>query len=140
MALTESSYFVSDTGKVELQTRFISLPSMLRLIIRLAEQIAAEIKVDFSGHDWQNFRHAISVRHRITHPKKRSDLEISDNDVQTVRAAFYWLLETLVNVMAAMNDESSKFLDDVTMFTALLIAENPMALALYEEGKHKFGQ
>jgi len=43
-----------------------------------------------SGTGWESFVSAIAVRHRITHPRSRSDCLISDEDFALVQRAHHW--------------------------------------------------
>jgi hypothetical protein len=140
MALSEIGYFVSETGKLERQIRFIPLPSMIRLITRLAKQVCPQVKVDFSGADWQNFRLAIAIRNRITHPKTRTDLTVPTTDVKVVQGAFFWLLEVVSNVMSATNTEASRYLALLTEFGEKLISGDENAKALYEAVKRELDE
>jgi hypothetical protein len=42
---------------------------------------------------WQDFKRAIKVRDRLTHPKRPQDLEVSEDETQTVLRAYKWLFE-----------------------------------------------
>lgn len=103
VALSETSYQVTDQGRITEQTRFLPLPATVRLTARIAEKLAPEVKVDFSGQDWAGLKEAIKIRNRITHPKSRADLILSDEDIQTSVGSLFWLLNETSRVMEAAN-------------------------------------
>ncbi len=137
LALSETYYFVTEAGVVEQQRRFVPITSSIRLVTRLAKQISPEIEVDFSGSDWHRFRKAIAIRNRITHPKRPTDLSISDDDIKDVESAFFWLLDVISHVMAAMNEQAGRYLQFMRDFGNKLIAGDETALAPYEMAKRK---
>jgi len=36
----------------------------------------------------------LKIRHRITHPKATSDVDVSDDELQTVEQAHFWFIES----------------------------------------------
>lgn len=89
IVLSETSYQITEQGKVVAQPRFTSLPAMIRLITRLANRVSPEFDVAFDTSDWEGFRRAIAIRNRVTHPKSESDLRIGDADIAVSLDAFY---------------------------------------------------
>jgi hypothetical protein len=117
MALAELTYSVTENGDVKEQTRFISIPTMIRLTTRLAEEFSPELKVDFGGTGWSAFREAIAIRNRVTHPKKYADLELSIEDVRKSQLGFMWLFRTVRTVMGETNATYRRYaqrLEDVS--------------------------
>ena len=52
---------------------------------------ALEIRKDpFSETGWTDLKKALLVRHRITHPKLQSDVEISDQDLSDCESGITW--------------------------------------------------
>ena len=132
LALSETSYTVSETGKLTEQKRFISIIAMIRLLTRIAEENCAGLKVDFSDVGWSSLKQGIIIRNRITHPKRQEDLNIVDDDIETSKAGFFWLLNMIVTVMAATNERASQYLDNLRLFTQQLKNGDPKALAAYQ--------
>lgn len=91
-AIAETSWAVSDQGKVSEQRKFVPLLSSLRLLARIANRVAPPIKFDFAGLEWSNLKSAIEVRNRITHPKSAGDLSLSANEIESSQIAMYWLV------------------------------------------------
>lgn len=92
MALMEMVYSVSGHGRVTFQQRFIPLPASIRMTARLASKINPDFQVAFEGNGWREFREAIKVRNRITHPKRKNDLTLTSKEADACVTALNWLL------------------------------------------------
>lgn len=87
-ALLDESYQVKDNGKVASQTRYFPLPNMYKLLIGLAERAHRDYQNNtISSHSWDSFLKAVNVRHRLTHPKDLTDLQVSRKDANICLAA-----------------------------------------------------
>jgi hypothetical protein len=87
-ALLDESYQVKDNGKVASQTRYFPLPNMYKLLIGLAERVHRDYQNNtINSHSWDSFLKAVNVRHRLTHPKDLTDLQVSRKDANICLAA-----------------------------------------------------
>jgi hypothetical protein len=87
-ALLDESYQVKDNGKVANQARYFPLPNTYKLLLGLAERIHADYRNDtITPHSWNSFLKAVNVRHRLTHPKDLTDLQVSRKDSNICLAA-----------------------------------------------------
>lgn len=92
--ILEESYELNNQGEAVERTSFKSLDKNLRF----AFQVYARIydicfKVDCSGLGWQSFKTAIKIRNRVTHPKRLSDLSITDDELQTLDETLEWYVQ-----------------------------------------------
>jgi hypothetical protein len=115
--LSESVYSVSKSGVVNKQPRFIPLLPMIRLVVRIAQKINPEIDAEFSGPDWNSFNAALALRHRLTHPKAISDLNVSEADLRSAKDATMWLLRLCELVMSQTLAKLSEHVDLLRTFT-----------------------
>ena len=111
MAFLETTFQVDAQGRLTEPAKFIALPTMLRFTIAQAGMIAPDLKVDFSGKDWQRFNDAIAIRNRITHPKSIADLTISDLDIRKVGDGLRWMLQTVELVLRHTLDAQKSFVE-----------------------------
>ena len=132
LALSETSYTVTENGKLEAQTRFITLTAMIRLVSRLAEEHCPGLQVDFSQAGWSHLQQAIKIRNRITHPKSTSDLTITPQDIATTNAGFFWLLESITSVMESTKIALEQYVTDIKLLGEKLISGDPQAIAEYK--------
>lgn len=131
MALAEKSYSIDEQGKIKEQTRFISIPAMIRLTTRIAETVCPELKIDFGVPGWTDLKQAIKVRNRITHPKSLSDLQVSMADLVISQSGLFWFLDLIENVSGATLNASTRYLKDLRNLTDLLISGDEAALTQY---------
>lgn len=131
-ALRETSYQVSEKGKINAQLRFIPLLNSIRLIARIARRLAPESQIDFSEQGWDEVRRAVAIRNRITHPKSAMDLTLTETDAKVCVKAMFWFLNETTGVMQAMVKTRRDFLGEFQDVFAKLQAGDPATTALYE--------
>lgn len=131
-ALSEASYQVSEHGKISRQTKYLSLVASIRLTARIAEKLAPEMTIDFSSRNWGRFQLAMKIRNRITHPKNKTDLVLSDDDVEETLGALFWVASEAERVMAAANLALKGYVGEFSAILAELKAENAAILAEYQ--------
>jgi hypothetical protein len=134
-ALSELSFSITSQGKIATQPRFVPLPALIRMAARLAAKINRNFIPEFDGVGWRRFRQAVKVRNRITHPKKDSDLDISDSDMEECLGALFWLLELHQNALEAATHGFRKYVQDFKHVLAKLVDGDPEITALYDEAQ-----
>lgn len=104
-ALTEETYSVDHQGAVHLQPRYIALPALIRLLVKIIQRMHEGYNVDFNHMGWQNLQSAIRVRNRLTHPKSIDDLHVSDKDIKQCTSGFFWFLALNVEALELLRDQ-----------------------------------
>lgn len=132
-ALAETIYNVSSNGKISSQTRFVPLLDMFRLIGRIAARIEPDAAIDFGTMGWQSLVISQKVRNRITHPKSRQDLHLTDDDMFAAGLGFFWLVEQVVGCMEKMNIATRDYLGQFDEVLERLKAGDPEMTKLYEK-------
>ncbi len=130
-AFSETSLFISETGKIKEKQNFVPTTAMIRLATKTAEDMCS-IKIDFMHIGWKYLKDAITLRNRVTHPKKVEDLAVSRHDLENAYVAFDWFLTTVANVMEATLKEMSAYAQDTKDLVEKLRTGDPDTLALYE--------
>lgn len=130
-AIQEKSYAIGERGDLVEQIRFVPITTMVRLVTKIAAEVSSGFAVDFSHVGWANLKTAITVRNRLTHPKSLADLSINQNELDTAKSGFFWLLALVIEGMAAMNDEVAAFTSDARAFVEQLIQGDQSALEEY---------
>jgi hypothetical protein len=88
--LGDYTYRIEKNGKLEQQEHRFPFVNYTAFVLRsLCEESYVEPSF-FSDNGWNEFQKAVQVRHRLTHPKKDADLDISDKELETVREAMRW--------------------------------------------------
>ncbi|OJW76251.1 MAG: hypothetical protein BGO57_08570 [Sphingomonadales bacterium 63-6] len=135
LALAETAYLVNANGTVSEQMRFIPLPALIRLTTRIANRIDPRTETRFDIPGWESFQRAIAIRNRITHPKTKSDLLVSERDVDTCHAAFFWLLQLTESGMEAVVSAFRAYVEEMREIFEKLKAGDPEITALYHRAQ-----
>lgn len=130
-ALSESSFSVTEDGRVSEQRRFLSTVAMVRLITRIAMKYAPGMQPDFGVEGWVNLKQTIALRNRITHPKADADLEISTDEIVRAKSAFFWFADLVMGVMDQTTEIFRSFTGRMGEVLRLLEAGDEQALELY---------
>jgi hypothetical protein len=133
LALNETSYSVSNNGEVFSQHRFLPLDTNVRLATAVAQRICPALICDFGTSGWKDFKRAMSVRHRVTHPKTIADLSITDDEIAIAKTGFAWLMQHTEMVERETVDAARSHLNDLAQLVKALISGDPAALALYRK-------
>ena len=89
--LREVQYNVQANGCISETPKFISLPANYRLSYLLAAKvIRARFRLDCGGQEWEDFKHCVGVRNKITHPKTASDIVVTQDDLLRAQAVASW--------------------------------------------------
>ncbi len=132
MALSGKTYRVKENGEIDEQIRYISMPAMIRLTTRLAENVCLGFEFDFKNNGWANFKRSITIRNRITHPKSVDDLRITDDEIAVSQSAFFWIIHLTQYVMDLTMLELSRQSKHLKQFVDKLIAGDETVLAQYQ--------
>lgn len=107
-ALQELGYEVKENGDVEERKQGIRTINNVRFTFKIVSKVfAIGWLPDFSSDGWENFRKALKIRHRITHPKSKADLTITSEEINIVNAAQGWWRNTLNGLFSRLGKRQS---------------------------------
>ena len=102
LVLSEESFEVDDKGEVYSQSRFVRLDKNIKFAFRaISRAHDIEFKLDLGDSGWGDFKKAIEIRNRITHPKSVSELSLSNAEMETTHNGFSWYLGAVAKWMEA---------------------------------------
>ena len=95
--LDEIEYQLEDGGQVKVRLRnFQPFLKYLRFTFNVYFKYHDKVNpVDYSGVGWQAFKRVHEARNRITHPKTRTELDVSDAELTDLDTAYAWFLEQI---------------------------------------------
>jgi hypothetical protein len=105
--LAEEDYDLDDKGEVTTASAKISITRNVRFAFKILGRAGAfsyELKVDDEG--WDSFKKSIKIRDRLMHPKRSEDLAISDQELETVKKASAWFLDSLESCLDKLSAQS----------------------------------
>lgn len=101
--LLEKEHVLTNMGDVRPRPRFLRVDDNLRFAFKAFMRFHGSDDALDTGQGWAAFQKAITIRNRVTHPKRIEDLSISDDDVRTIRQAAHWLgVSVLMSVAKAL--------------------------------------
>ena len=95
-ALKGETYKISGRGKIMTKAYYYNISKGIMLINRcLRKRKIITKKIDPHGKEWERFNHAIRIRNRITHPKKESDLFITEAEFDEFKSVAKWFIKLI---------------------------------------------
>lgn len=107
--LDDQTFKPNTQGKVE-QTGQNAIPfkNNCAFIIRtIYESWDLDPSATFSDEGWMDMQDALKVRHRITHPKRSEDMEISEEELFITSESIRWLLNAVRDAVASVAERQS---------------------------------
>ena len=99
--LMDEAARLSENGQLKLDSnRLPFLPLVAYTLKTYAKQIGFDKDV-LSDNRWKAFCESVKLRHRITHPKFHSEIEITDTDLNTIDDGWVWLNAILKQLQEA---------------------------------------
>lgn len=101
LLLFEEFPTITDNGKIEKRKQKISFKNRFAFSVRAYAEIVQCKDNIFSDNGWYRLQEALIVRDRLTHPKQKSDLVVSDSDVQSCMEGYKWFVDLVVKKFRA---------------------------------------
>lgn len=98
--LKEITFELGKNGKYTEKTKHLNLQSNLKFCVNMFNQLFdSDIDLQIGTQRWENFKKAIKIRNRITHPKRRHDLLIKDEDVKMCIGTECWFCAHVIEAV-----------------------------------------
>ena len=91
-ALSHISYDVKQNGELVIRDPHIRFENKVMFILELVNRITKSQITPRKIDGWEEFKAAIKIRNRITHPKTKKDLAVSKKDYDTIVKAGQWFV------------------------------------------------
>jgi len=100
--IKEEDYELDDTGAIKTRKARLKFFGNFRFAFAVGAKAAGvNYQLDVGGDGWRSLRDAVPVRDRLTHPKRATDLVVTDAEVRNVMAAFMWVMDQMGRLAAA---------------------------------------
>ena len=98
--LDETGFSIQKNGTLKEEDQRHPFLNYTAFILRsLAEESYGEASF-FGDNGWNELQKAVQIRHRLTHPKGGSDMNISDEELTGVHEAMRWYHNAVVSCMS----------------------------------------
>ncbi|MBK8509505.1 MAG: hypothetical protein V9G63_04095 [Candidatus Competibacter sp.] len=100
LILREQTPQLEKSGKAKAVTKYVDLLSNIRAsFYYYAKAFNIVYKLDISENHWTIFQKSLKVRHRITHPKAESDMDISNQELAEVYISYAWFKSCVTDML-----------------------------------------
>jgi hypothetical protein len=96
----DETYSLKENGAAQTAVAKTKTTANLLFAFRIyAKANHAIFAPDTSGAGWRDLRNFIQVRDRLTHPKRMSELSVTDEEIRTAFRAFQWFEEQFIELL-----------------------------------------
>ena len=107
--LADQSYELKSNGEPFIQPKYLKLGANLRFTSKtMSALFHTDVDLGIGTVAWERFLDAIEIRNRITHPKKTSDLEITDDERQKCVQVVGWFNVIVHGFIEAIEAQSER--------------------------------
>ena len=109
--IKEGYYMLDAKGRKIFRNEYIPLTKNIKWTFRKYAEIF-EFELEFADNEteWHNFKESIRIRNRLTHPKKLSDLEVTEEEFTKVMSALNWFISRIIIVSELKDKTLNKYL------------------------------
>ena len=97
--LGDHLYRILKNGKLEQEPRRAPFIHYTAFILRSLSEESYTEATFFAENGWNEFQKTVDVRHRITHPKQNTDMDISDGELKSLEEAVRWYYNAAITAM-----------------------------------------
>jgi hypothetical protein len=98
--LQDQTYDLKDNGETSVQTKFLPVPNNVKFTFRIFNRLFnSNVDLRVGAEPWTAFLRALEIRHRITHPKKVEELDISEEEIKICRGVSLWFVNVINTAM-----------------------------------------
>jgi hypothetical protein len=98
--LNKTHHVIADDGRFQIKDRRVSFVRYTAFVLRALAEESGESADFFAQHGWAQFKHAVKIRNRLTHPKAVEDLRLTDRDLNIVHAGVVWYFFAVTSGMS----------------------------------------
>lgn len=97
--LAGETYYVTDGGKIRMRKLRIGFRSHVLLSLKSYAEAQGVTYRTKNGNQWRRIKNAVDVRHRITHPKKLSGLDITIEELADINFSLRWFWDEVYSIL-----------------------------------------
>jgi hypothetical protein len=91
--LREVQYSIDDKGNGVEKAALLTFKQNIKFVIAVVKRLNPATQVDLGDGGWQALTDALDVRHRLTHPKSASDLQVSQDELVAAVRGLAWFMQ-----------------------------------------------
>lgn len=109
---------VKRSGEINVATVFLDFRRNVKFAFKSSARIFdAEIDLNFAEDArWVALSKAAETRNRIVHPKSGDSMYVSDDEIESVRAGYAWIVLKEIELTLAIGKSAIRILSDLTVW------------------------
>ncbi len=105
MAFREQQIKVKENGKTELSPLFIQTKVKIKMVFKFLAKYPGGNKIDLSNNDFTKLINSFEVRNRLMHPKNDADLNVTENEIQSMIDGYRWYIRGYQDSLKSIENE-----------------------------------
>jgi hypothetical protein len=99
---------LKSNGIPSIRTKFLKLEDNIKFAFKSINKVY-ELKIDIGvgTENWNHFKKAIEVRNRLMHPKDAEDFQISDQEIEEIKATRDWFCQLIADAVQGIASQLS---------------------------------
>ena len=99
--LREETYEIDNRGRAKTRTFFANADKSIRFVLNTFAELNSADSPDYGTTGWESLRDSIRIRNRLTHPKNRDDMIVSDLELSQVMNGGRWFNDSVSELYVA---------------------------------------
>ncbi|MDH5217575.1 MAG: hypothetical protein OEX19_07760 [Gammaproteobacteria bacterium] len=87
---------IGNNGKITKQSNRVSFIDHFAFSLKAHADVVGYKGDILADNGWQSLKGALKIRHRLTHPKKSVDVQVTDEDIQLCKSGYNWFSKLIV--------------------------------------------
>ncbi len=108
MAFREQQVKVKDNGKTELSPLFLKTNVKIKMVFKFLAKYPGGSKINLDDNDFTKLINSFKVRNRLMHPKKDADLNVTEEEVQSMIDGYRWYITGYQSTLKSIEKELLK--------------------------------
>jgi hypothetical protein len=104
VALKELDIKIKDNGTLRESDKFVPTANNLRFMAEMFHKIFnKKLDLGIGMPSWEDFKKAVKIRNRVTHPKESGDLNITEDELTTIKSVESWFNSIVKEILQTVN-------------------------------------
>lgn len=102
LAFREKQIIVKENGQVEITRLLLKTKVKIKMVFKFLSKYPDGDKLDLNDNNFNKLITSFKVRDRLMHPKKDSDLEVTESEVQDMIDGYRWYIVGYQNTLKSI--------------------------------------
>ncbi len=105
VAFQEQQLHVKDNGEVVVSALHLKTKVKIKMVFKFLSKYPGGDKINLQDNNFNKLNNSFKVRDRLMHPKNDSDLEVSEQEVQTMINGYRWYIKGYQETLKSIEKE-----------------------------------